>query len=86
MVVEMILTNLKEFVFGSWILLGLGIVLFIIIISIYSGIGKSSILLILAPVVIVLAKVGYLPSYMMVIILIGLLLLWGLMFKKMIGK
>jgi len=86
MVVDLVLLNLKEYVFGSWILLGVGIILFILILSVFSNIGKSSILLILAPIVIVLAKVGYLPTYMVVIIMIGLLIMWGVVFRKILGK
>ena len=84
--IDIIMTNLKEYVFGSWFLLGLFIVVAIIIIAIYSNIGKSAIFLLLAPIVLVLAKIGILPNYVIALVLIGVLLLWGIMFKLFLGK
>lgn len=86
MVLETILINLKEYVFGSWILLGFAILVGLIIISIYSNISISSMLLLFTPLVIAFSFAGYLPTYVTAIMVIGIMMLWGIFFKYMVGK
>ena len=86
MVLEIVLDNLTNYVFGSRILLGVAILGSVLIAALSSRIDKMGLLLLLAPLVLAMGQYGYLPSILSVVIFIGIFLLWGIMFKLILGK
>lgn len=86
MVLEIVLDNITNYVFGTRILTGVFILLSLVIGGISARIDKMGFILLLAPIVLVMGQYGYLPSVMSVVIFIGIFILWGIMFKFILGK
>ena len=86
MVIELVLDNFAAYVFGNYFIMGLAILGGLIYGAATLGIDRSSILIIIAPFVLVAGKVGFLPAGVSVLAFIGILLLWGIMFKLILGK
>lgn len=86
MVLEIIMENLAEYVFGSRLLLGIAILSTMMMGAAMFRIDKSSMLLIVAPIMLIAVKTGHLPPGIGVLAFIGILILWGIMFMLMLGK
>jgi len=86
MVLDIVLDNLTNYVFGSRTLLGLAILGSVLIAGLSSRIDKMGLLLLLAPLILAMGQYGYLPSVLSVVIFIGIFILWGIMFKLILGK
>ena len=86
MVLEIVLNTLDSYLFGSRILLGLGILFVLMLGAIICRIDKTAIIILFAPLMIGLALAGFLPTAFIVVVFIGIFLLWGIMFKMILGK
>ena len=86
MVLEIIMTNLINYVFGNVFLFGLFVILGIVIISMYAGVDKSALILLLAPLILIMGKAGIVPNGLSILIFIAIFITWGIMFKMILGK
>ena len=86
MVLETIFNNLTNYVFGSTVLLGIFLVFMVVKACIVSKISQIALITLLSPLLVALAHYGFLNPVFKVVVYIGVLMLWGLMFKSMLGK
>lgn len=86
MVLDTILDNIANYVFGSYILLGLAILFCFVYIGIINRIDKNAMLILASPLVLALGQFGLISSVLSVAIFIGIFIYWGVMFKMILGK
>lgn len=85
-IMDAVLNNLVNYLFGSRTLLGLTILFTVFVAAIMARIDRSALFLLLAPLILAMAKFGYLPSVIGVVVFIGIFITWGIMFKIILGK
>lgn len=86
MVLDTILDNFANYVFGSHWLLGIAILFAFVFIGINQRIDKNALVVLSTPLILALSQFGLISSVLSSVVFIGVMFYWGIMFKEILGK